>query len=667
MPPDNQPSSPQQPDTASARLPEYHVLGSITDAKPGTIPLLFRMPDGNREQLHVPLHSTVDDIASYLQKDSNDVYRLSFGNSDLDPTTSLLDTNIVDAYEHAGSLLHLIATGRQDADTKAAALDSACAVVETISNGIKDMEALCAAAMPDTDQPPLSDPPVESHHPPHASPSQLAYNLSRRLPNLFPNGTTPSNPSTEYPDQPTLGRQVTAQPSISNIRDARRRASALRKAHGDQPTSKSQDQFPDIAIGESTNVPLPLNLDQPSTTNQREPTTSLMLANSGKTTWLEDIMKTWEVDAVRDSGVLEKSKDGQEISRYLQSLEHEAERDAEIEKIENVSHSAQNPIASAPGDSSDDDETSIEQHGSTQQQPSASSDPIPNGQTPSSNGHEQACNATEELQRSIAAVNISGRTGPNPAAQMLVAQSAASAAVMEGSTTPFLPKHSMQPAKQHQPCIASHSRFQLEEQRQNLSQPQSGPSSAHTTLPTQHKLRGPALSSTPPPVTPQGNSSSSEATSRQADGSQVLSSDTKNKPPLRQATKIAPAPSVATSPITGTNGLFPNQMYPGMMPVSNVPWQSKPVVPGQKKRGRKRKNPELTDEERALVRKEQNRESAKLSRVRRKVIAAEYEGRLNALVEENTMLRKQVEGLNNRLVYLQSLLTISVRQEAPPP
>lgn len=91
----------------------------------------------------------------------------------------------------------------------------------------------------------------------------------------------------------------------------------------------------------------------------------------------------------------------------------------------------------------------------------------------------------------------------------------------------------------------------------------------------------------------------------------------------------------------------------------------RPGLPGQKKRGRKRKNPELTEEERALVRKEQNRESARLSRVRRKVIAAEYEGRLNSLIGENAMLRKQVEGLNDRLLYLQSLLTITVRQEPP--
>lgn len=104
-------------------------------------------------------------------------------------------------------------------------------------------------------------------------------------------------------------------------------------------------------------------------------------------------------------------------------------------------------------------------------------------------------------------------------------------------------------------------------------------------------------------------------------------------------------------------------MYPSVLAPSPALLSPQPVVPGPKKRGRKRKNPELSEEERALERKHKNRESAKLSRVRRKVIAAEYEERLNALVGENVMLRKQVEGLNNRLVYLQSLLTVSVRQE----
>jgi Basic region leucine zipper len=91
-----------------------------------------------------------------------------------------------------------------------------------------------------------------------------------------------------------------------------------------------------------------------------------------------------------------------------------------------------------------------------------------------------------------------------------------------------------------------------------------------------------------------------------------------------------------------------------------TPSQGIPGKPAPKKRGRKRKNPELTEDERALVRKLQNRESAKLSRVRRKVIAAEYEEQISELVDNNKRLHDQVTALNNRLSFLQSLLTVHV-------
>lgn len=52
-----------------------------------------------------------------------------------------------------------------------------------------------------------------------------------------------------------------------------------------------------------------------------------MLAQCGQTTWLEDLMKTWEVRTVRQGGVLERSKDGQEVDQYLNGLEAEALQD----------------------------------------------------------------------------------------------------------------------------------------------------------------------------------------------------------------------------------------------------------------------------------------------------------------------------------------------------
>lgn len=86
-----------------------------------------------------------------------------------------------------------------------------------------------------------------------------------------------------------------------------------------------------------------------------------------------------------------------------------------------------------------------------------------------------------------------------------------------------------------------------------------------------------------------------------------------------------------------------------------------------KKRGRKRKNPHLTDEQRKAQRQAQNRESAKMSRIRRKNMTIEYEKRVNTLEGENENLRDTVAALTERLEMLQSLLTISVQKRPAVP
>jgi hypothetical protein len=84
-----------------------------------------------------------------------------------------------------------------------------------------------------------------------------------------------------------------------------------------------------------------------------------------------------------------------------------------------------------------------------------------------------------------------------------------------------------------------------------------------------------------------------------------------------------------------------------------------------KKRGRKRKNPELSEDQRKALRQAQNRESAKQSRLRRKTIAAEYEQRVTTLSSENETLRDTISALSDRLQFLQGLLTVSVTQRPP--
>lgn len=84
-----------------------------------------------------------------------------------------------------------------------------------------------------------------------------------------------------------------------------------------------------------------------------------------------------------------------------------------------------------------------------------------------------------------------------------------------------------------------------------------------------------------------------------------------------------------------------------------------------KKRGRKRKNPELSEDERKALRQAQNRESAKQSRLRRKTQTAEYEQRVTSLCSENETLRDTISALSDRLRFLQGLLTVSVTTQRP--
>lgn len=85
-----------------------------------------------------------------------------------------------------------------------------------------------------------------------------------------------------------------------------------------------------------------------------------------------------------------------------------------------------------------------------------------------------------------------------------------------------------------------------------------------------------------------------------------------------------------------------------------------------KKRGRKRKNPHLTEEQRRAQRQAQNRASAKQSRMRRKHMTKEYERRVHTLEGENENLRDTVAALTDRLEILQNLLTVSVQKRPMP-
>lgn len=633
------------------------------------------MPDGNCEQIAVPRDSTVDELSSILRQGSDSDVRLSFGNNELPPDASLMDTNIVDAYEHAGNLLQVIGQAGGDADKKVAALASACAVVERLSNGVKDMEALCTAAM----EPPspriagvvaagaeeaeretpkeLGDgefkmlnsmltrsaqatnnkdtvdaPPLQKV----ATPSELVLGLSQRLPDLFPpsaatatvGGREEEEEAKEDEEelgemqQPLFGFRepsLGVQPSISTIAAMRRKArekSALNSIENEDFEAATA-----MTVGYSTNgiaIPADVPGRAAAAGEGSKNEGSVWMASNAKSTWLEDVMKTLEVGVVRQSGVLEKSKEGQEVNDYLNGLEEEAQREAEKEAVEaqtihdNTAALAQISVQPGPhaGESEDEEEEDASViHGQ---------EATEKEQLNCSGGYEER-NHMNNATTSEAMMSNAVVRGRDPIAQMVQAQKAATAAMLgRDSAIPM------------------------------------GPLGTAAVGPSLQTMGGPTSLGRPP------------IQAKPCDLNGATNARPQQPGLVRRATKIAPAPTVPMHGVTG-NGIFPNPVLPcGIVPQSGGWPPTVPTHPGPKKRGRKRKNPELTDEERALVRKEQNRESAKLSRVRRKVIEAEFEGRLKALVGENTYLRKQVEGLNNQLVYMQSLLTVSVKPLHPP-
>eukprot|EP00178_Gracilaria_changii_P017021 TRINITY_DN486_c0_g1_i1.p2 TRINITY_DN486_c0_g1~~TRINITY_DN486_c0_g1_i1.p2 ORF type:complete len:674 (+),score=107.12 TRINITY_DN486_c0_g1_i1:21143-23164(+) len=129
-------------------------------------------------------------------------------------------------------------------------------------------------------------------------------------------------------------------------------------------------------------------------------------------------------------------------------------------------------------------------------------------------------------------------------------------------------------------------------------------------------------------------------------------------------------PPKHTTPSSASNTVVPSR------PIANQDKQVIGLTPERqpagdeirqpRKRGRKRKNPHLTEEERKAQRQAQNRESAKLSRIRRKNMTMEYEKRVNTLEGENENLRDTISGLEDRLQMLQNLLTITVQRRSIP-
>jgi Basic region leucine zipper len=453
------------------------------------------------------------------------------------------------------------------------------------------------------------------------------------------------------------------QPSISAIRAARRSyKEQQRQLRLLQSGSESASLTPpltadNIAIGDST-ADIGATVPRQTLNQSHRPESGLVsnsmavLASSaaGGSTWLEDVMKTWEVGALRSSGVLDTVVGGPELNDYLDRLDLEAEQDAERDRLD-----ANVDGLSSDGGSEDENEGSLsdvdgDKGGEDEANPNpavpGSSESAPLGIPSMDTAAREACGVL-----GMAGIDSSMPDAP-PQQQPFVEQPLLRSYDDMGISNPQyfhappvppgIPSVSpiqIQPPPPTDP--AQLLQFQQFQQLQRLRQ--------------QPQLRQPPLQ-------------------QQASNPNSPNEGSHSQP---RATRIAPAPSSSNSGSVSRDGGTANDyvhdprqqqqrhmmQQPGGMVQSPQLTIMQPHVAGKppaKKRGRKRKNPELTEEERALVRKLQNRESAKLSRVRRKVIAAEYEDQITELVEKNYELRDQVAALNSRLGFLQNLLTVHV-------
>lgn len=837
-------------------------LSAFTSLPPNRIPLLIADADGSAvRQINVPVNASISDIKSQLSAagiGNGTQFDLSFGNTLLEDQSTLDETRIADAYNHAGSMLRIIQAGDLEPNLQQQALESTCAVVKQVSNGFTGMEDLCAAAMrsgdvispsifsdpagasfdfstPSIDRPmgrlsasndtaqlidggqsmqspidggasgalsdfaasndfrrdgdasgcsgsqpatsrtdsgefrmldtilsqqatphnpnshcALNPAAIRGQHPVLAdrgivlggdgsgvpAPNSFVLGLSRRLPDLFkPSATdflfgsssqiakdfdhqTEQNAaqhgenSSRVPDKNEQGGRSpgsnpvavaetlqvdlqnkcsVSQPSISTIR-AIRQLQRQRRANSDctlgtdsnsptcsdalRPSAASDPRHEAhlSGIGHSTgNIGDVGGASDQSTEHRFQPRTGeAILAGASSNNWLDDVMKTWEVNLVRRSGVLESTENGAQINDYLQLLEHESQTDVR-DDVKNSPSLAEQTEHDSEGDSSeaegsDDCEDNVLPFAGL---PSASgSYPTTSNQHQqvfNSAGADSARNAQERripthnyalVENAPPTTDVNAKQGLDPSARALPIMSSTTGAdprfVM--STSSGLQIVSIR--DQHLGMNMATARLPQSQFSRDLSLSSQSSASSAPSLATSAGAQGIRVGI--PPLQPQ------------MQARQILPRDmtpSANKPPHcapRLAPRIAPAPDRATVSNqdgglgASTSAASASALYASPGSYHQQSTHLATTKPGPKKRGRKRRNPELSEDERALLRKQQNRESAKLSRVRRKVIAAEYEEQIADLVNKNESLKNQVSSLNNRLSVLQNLLTVYI-------
>lgn len=306
-----------------------------------TVPLLVKDLHGATREMQVSASTNVDDIQRMLLEESGQSagdYRLSFGDVEIAPGIPLSDTTVIPAYATASSLLQVIGNGRLEPAQTNQAIDSVMGVVRSLSNGNKDVDVLCAAAVTSLGEPVSGRAPgpdavaagadagsVQWGETP--TPAALVRGLSNRLPTLFTPGASEDFSTSFLADYgvglgdiggnfddpaPPPGPPV-AQPALTDIAKARRMKQA--KAEGGDPLVQS---------GSLAALSVP-SLDMATTMAAAAASGygngDAVVGTSGDGTWMDDVKSTWEAGLVRGSGLLDKTQTGKELGESYKNFD----------------------------------------------------------------------------------------------------------------------------------------------------------------------------------------------------------------------------------------------------------------------------------------------------------------------------------------------------------
>lgn len=555
----------------------------------GSLPLLVKMPDGERHQIDVPPNSSVRDLKAQIANipsiqdasragNQNLGWDLDFAGSTLNENQTLEHYNIPDAYGHAGGLLKTIQDGGyDDPGKKVEALDKAYSVVQGISRGERDMERLINSVFEEVND-------IDGLESPSAQPSLTSMRRSKRsripllnfaqLPpidsSLPINGSKPNVPSAPPTPSQLIRRLSTFRPDLYDPKAVDKTTAALNPS--------PSENVPSVGATQSNLNVMPIS-SMPSLPQQ-----------SSLNAVISESLTAPKQDNIQGGNVAPPSEPGGKATSGLPSTTEENQGSGELKRggtwfadiMASFGNNTSNEVDRGDSDGDDQD---------------VDGDSEGDGET----------DAVSEFGRSR---NVQSRSNPDVDFLKPSGQNSTPSVVSGDSAQNSTSTHSV-------------SKIEGDDSQHN---------SGHI-----------------------GEGSKSEISGSKSIGEgETFTIGNKNDAFSKSEAMDLPINSVKSK----------GQVF-GLEPEVSMGAPSEQIkVP--RKRGRKRKNPHLSEEERKAQRQAQNRESAKLSRIRRKNMTMEFEKRVNTLEGENENLRDTVAALTGRLEMLQNLLTISVRKQTIP-